>query len=464
MVSIVRRALFRIKIKLSPTLNPQGPITRENFIKQYLRLTITYVIFLTLTLEVTAQEQKSDADTTQVDSVYENWGSISPGKGFEVARTKFGTLNISAYMLARYMNQLPATDTLFTDHLDRPRTIDPRQDILWHRVMVWFQGWIYSQKLRYTANIWTVNATNQVAVAGFMTYHFHKAFKLSAGINGFPGTRSLLGSHPLWLGTDRVMADEYFRPGFTSGIWAAGELFPGFNYQGMLGDNLSELGISAAKLTRNLGYGINFWYMPTTREFGPRGSYGDWEYHEKIATRFGGAFTHHRENRFSNLDQRSPDNTAIRLSDATLFFETGALADGVTIEEADYDLLAFDAALKYKGIFLQAEYYIRKLSDFDANGALPMSDLEDTGFYVQAAAYLIPKKLELYGATSQIYGSFNNSSEYLGGMNYYPFDTRNMRINAQVINVHGSPVSSVFGYYTGGQKGTTVSVAASIFF
>jgi hypothetical protein len=74
----------------------------------------------------------------------------------------------------------------------------------------------------------------------------------------------------------------------------------------------------------------------------------------------------------------------------------------------------------------------------------------------------------LYAATSQIYGDkdagFSNASEYLVGMNFYPFKTRNHRLNLQVMDVNHSPVDSTFGYYTGGQNGTTVSTAFSIFF
>jgi hypothetical protein len=33
-----------------------------------------------------------------------------------------------------------------------------------------------------------------------------------------------------------------------------------------------------------------------------------------------------------------------------------------------------------------------------------------------------------------------------------------------VLDVNGSPVSSTFGYYVGGQTGTTVSAAFSVFF
>ena len=70
--------------------------------------------------------------------------------------------------------------------------------------------------------------------------------------------------------------------------------------------------------------------------------------------------------------------------------------------------------------------------------------------------------------TSQIYGDkdagFDNSSEYIGGANYYITRSRNYRINAQIMNVNRSPASSTFGYYVGGQNGTTVTTAASFFF
>ena len=90
----------------------------------------------------------------------------------------------------------------------------------------------------------------------------------------------------------------------------------------------------------------------------------------------------------------------------------------------DYEILAFDAGMKYKGIFLQTEIYNRWLDNFTADGLLPVDSIHDTGFYVQAAFYPVKKKLEVYGATSQIYGDkdagFADSSEYLVGMNYLP--------------------------------------------
>ena len=125
--------------------------------------------------------------------------------------------------------------------------------------------------------------------------------------------------------------------------------------------------------------------MPTTKEFGPRGAYGDWEQHEKVATRFGVSTTRSPEQPFVNSGG-GPDNTTLRLADSVNVFEAGALAPGVTVDRVDYRVLAFDAGVKYRGFFLQAEYYNRWLDNFKADGPLPVRSIHDSGFYVQAAS------------------------------------------------------------------------------
>lgn len=396
----------------------------------------------------------------------ESWGEFNPGDGFLVGRNAAGELAISAYALVRYIDQTPAEQT-FTDHLGNEHTTDGRNDLYPHRVMIFFKGWVGSPKLVYNIFVWTVNTTDQKNIFGSMGYQFSRHFSLYGGINGLPGTRSLQGSHPYWLGHDRVMADEFFRPYFTNGVWAQGEVLPGLWYNAMVGNNLSALGVKATQLDRKFSSGASVWWMPTTKEFGPRGAYGDWEQHEKVATRFGVSTTYSPEQSFADGSD-IPGNTSIRLADSLNVFETGALAPDVTVRNVDYRLFAVDAGMKYRGFFVQAELYSRRLDHFNATGTIPVQAIEDKGFYVQAAFYPIPKKLEVYAVTSQIYGDkdagFENSSEYLVGMNFYPFKSRNHRLNLQLMDVNRSPVSSTFGYYTGGQDGTTVSTALSIFF
>ena len=396
----------------------------------------------------------------------ETWGVYDPGKGFMVGKSDFGQLDISAYGMVRYMNQND-DDDVFTDHLGNERPVDARHDIFSHRIMVFLKGWMGSEKLVYNITLWTVNTTDQDAMFANIGYQFSRKFSLYAGLTGNPGSRSLNGSHPFWLAHDRVMADEFFRPFFGSGVYATGEVLPGLWYTAAVSNNNSSLGTKASQLDRKFSYGATTWWMPTTHEFGPRGAYGDWEWHEDVATRFGLSYFESPEQSFRNSGG-SPDNTTLRFADSVNVFETGALAPGVTIENVDYRVLAVDAGVKYKGVFLQAEYYQRSLDNFDATGLLPVGEVKDDGFYVQAAFFPIRQKLELYALTSQIYGDddagFGDSSEYGIGMNWYPYPTRNHRLNVQLLDVNKSPVSSTFGYYTGGQDGWTLASSFSVFF
>jgi len=388
------------------------------------------------------------------------------GSGFLVGRTSAGELKIGGYALVRFINQLPASQD-FTDHIGNVHTVDTRRDIQFHRAMVHFRGWLGNPKFRYQITIWTVQSTDQTTLYGFFGYQFNKYFNLYGGTNGIGGSRSLYGSHPFWLANDRVMADEFFRGAFTNGIWANGEPTPGLWYQLAVGNNLSNLGISAKQLNRSLATGGSMWWMPTTHEFGPNGSYDDWEWHEKAATRFGFSTAKSLEDRQEQADG-TPENTQVKIADSLNLFDTNSLADGLTVEEANVRILSVDAGVKYHGIFVQAEYFYRWLRHFSADGPVPVTQICDKGFYVQAAGYPIKKKLEVYGATSWVIGDkgagFKTSYEYLVGMNYFWFNNRNIQSNLQLMSVHSSPANSTFGFYVGGQLGPTVSVATSILF
>ena len=411
---------------------------------------------------------ESLASEKESQNVWEDsYGFYSPGKGATLFTGPGGEVSLSAYALLRYLNQMPADQT-FTDHLGNEHPVNARHDIYSHRVMVFLNGWVGDPKMIYNIVWWTVNTTDQDALFANLGYRFHKSFNLYVGINGNPGSRTMFGSHPYWLGHDRVMADEFFRPFFAQGLWANGEVAPGLWYSVMVGNSSSTLGVTANQLDRNFTTGGSIWWMPTTHEFGPRGGYGDWAMHQQVATRFGISTTYSPEERYTEIGT-DPGNTALKLADSLNLFSTGSLAPGVTVTNADYRILSVDAGVKYKGFFFQTDIYRRWLNGFKAEGgALPVEEIVDHGFYIQTAFYPVPKKIELYVATSQIYGDkdagFSDSSEYLVGMNYYPWNTRNHRLNVQLIDVNHSPVNSTFGYYTGGQDGTTVSVAMSIFF
>jgi hypothetical protein len=135
------------------------------------------------------------------------------------------------------------------------------------------------------------------------------------------------------------MADEFFRPYFSQGVFGQGILFPRLQYRWMVGNNNSNLDIPASKLDRDHSFGFAITWLPTTGEFGPRGAFGDYERHKKLATRFNLAYTFSPEERQSPVGTPA-DNTTLRLADSLNVFDTGALATGVTVEKVHYKMVS----------------------------------------------------------------------------------------------------------------------------
>ena len=274
--------------------------------------------------------------------------------------------------------------------------------------------------------------------------------------------RSMQGSWPFWASSDRQMAEDFFRGGFSSTAFLTGEPIPRVYYTAAIATNLSQLGTTASQDSREFSYSASVWTMPTTGELGPRGGLGDLEHHVKVATRFGLSAAHAREGRYAAVEQ-PPVGSWIKLSDGVNPFETGALAETVTVRELDYDEMAFDAAFKYKGFSFQGEAYVRRLSNFDATGPLPLDDVTDKGFMLQAMHMVVPRKLGLYVATGNIYDEFERDPwEVAGGASLYPFGNRSWRLNFHAIRVEKSPANSTFGFYTAGQSGWTYSLGTDI--
>jgi hypothetical protein len=391
-------------------------------------------------------------------------GEFTPAKGFDIFKSDRGSLNISVYGLFRYLNQMPGEQT-YTDHLGRTRTVKARNDINWHRSFVWLNGFFYEPKLRYTVSIWSLPTTQQTLVFGVLRYIVSKPLTLGCGIGPNLTIRSMQGSWPFWAGSDRQMAEDALRGGFSSSFFVTGSPVDRFSYTASVNTNLSQLGVTASNDTRDFAYSASVCWMPTTGEFGPRGGFGDLENHQQLATRFGASACTSRESRYAATDL-PPAATQIRLSDGVYPFETGALIEDVTVERLRYRSLAIDGGAKYRGFSVQSEYIVRKLSDFQekdpASGelkGLSLDSIVDQAVFVEAMHMVVPKKLGLYAVTSYMWDDFDRKPwEAGGGASFYPYGNRSWRINLHIIHIDKSPAGSTFGYYTAGQTGTILSL------
>lgn len=355
----------------------------------------------------------------------------------------------------RYLNTLSSNET-FTDHLGVIREVHTRNDITVNRSMFILGGYVFDKRLRYSLTVWTSAGAASIVVAGNIGWQFNKKFTLTGGYTGVPGSRSLVNTFPFFASTDRSMADNFFRPGFTQGVWANGDLGHGVNYLAFVGNGLNTLNISANKIDTKLLFSGSVWWEPFGAYGEPgkaRNMYDDYFASKKTRIRLGTSLTRSPEDRFSNLEQSNPDNTSIYNSDGVLAFSTGAFAPGVTLQKATYRMWALDGGLKRSGFAVNGQYYFRWLNHFEADGPLPVTSTFDHGFELSASHFVVPKKVIVYGRGSKVFGQFGDSSEYAGGVKWYFLPTERIWLNGELMRVNKAPYSGAFTPYTAGMNG-----------
>lgn len=372
-----------------------------------------------------------------------NWGTYKENLGFKVAETERGDLNISIYTYARYLNQRALQPT-YTNAFGVTTTLQRRQDFQLNKVQIKFLGWILSQKFRYFLYGWSSNATQgqgaQVVLAGNLNYTFNKYFAVGSGIYSLPGTRSVEGNFPFWLSVDsRLITDEYMRPSYSTGVKVSGTVAKGLVYQSMIANNLSTLGVSAAQLPNYFQTNATaLVWMPTTGEFGA--GFGDYENHQKAATRLGGHFTYSKENKQSQPGTNDPDNTQLRLSDGSIIFTPNLFGPGIAVSDAIYKMTCFDGGIKYHGYALEGEFYLHWLSNFQGPGTSVLHSNFDRGYQLQASAMAVQKTLQGYVGGSEVIGDYGRPWDFRVGVNYFPYKNRVIRWNTEFLYLYRSPV------------------------
>ena len=394
------------------------------------------------------------------------WGAYTPNFGYKVANTELGDMSVSIYSYVRYLNQKNLAPT-YTNYFGVTSTLQQRQDVQINKVQIKFLGWMLNPKLRYFLYAWSSNASQglgaQVVLAGNLSYKFNNYFTLAGGIRSLPGTRSVEGNFPFWLGVDtRLITDEFFRPSYTSGIWASGDITKTLSYQAMVGNNLSTLGVSAAQIDNafNTVSSMLQW-EPTTGEFGI--GFGDFENHQKLATRVAGHYTTSTETAQEQPGQDAFENTQIRLSDGSVIFTPNLFRPGTTVNTLRYQMVSLDGGFKYHGWAFEGEGFWRWLNDFTGPGTVGLPGRYDTGYQFQLSMMPIQKTLQLYSGGSHIFGQYGNPYDARIGMNWFPYKNKVLRWNTEALYLFRSPVGYTSVPFALGGKGmvfnTTVELA-----
>ena len=384
--------------------------------------------------------------------------SYIPNAGFLIVHGEKGEMYIRLMTYVRYLNQ-KGLDSTYVDAFGTTKTVAQREDVQLNKFFLPFSGWFLSPKFRYYLYVWSsesVPGRSRPGRGGGECQRRPQPVPDHRRRHLCPSQRALHGGPVPLLARSR-RPDDVGRvlPRFLYvRIVGEGELSTTVKYMAMIGNNLSTLGVSAAQLDNIFNTtALMVQWLPTTGEFGLFGAFGDFEHHEKLATRLGAHYTHSREDRQSQPGSNSIENSQIRLTDGSVIFTPDLFGPGITVEKVTYDMVSVDGGIKKKGFSIEAEYFWRFLGDYAGPNTTGLEDIDDHGFQIQTSAMAIPKTLQVYLGGAAIRGVYGNSSEVRAGANFFPMKERGLRLNGEWLHLNKVPVGYTAVPYPVGGNG-----------
>lgn len=330
--------------------------------------------------------------------------------------------------------------TEWTDNAGVTRPVTSRNDFEIERGRLEFSGFFIDPNLQFYLNLDGDTDDNHVLIVHdfWVNYEFSEAFNLHFGKAFVPGSRDWLNGSTRTRLVDRSMATTFFRPDRSLGIWATGEPLTNLFYRVMLANGFNTTDLEPDDVDMQFAYSGSMWVH--CGDFGQ--GYSDLEWHRRPAAQLGHSFTFASSSGRDAAGAPLSEQNFVRLSDGTRLTQVGALAPGVTVHHFDIYLYAVDAAFKYRGFSFNSEFFFRWLQSIRGNGPLPLTQMYDHGFYAESGYFLVPKRFEIIGRVSQVFGEFGDAQEYAGGFNWFLNGTHNLKITFDVTKLNQCPVSN----------------------
>lgn len=353
--------------------------------------------------------------------------------------------------------------TSYTDNAGVTIPVRNRSRFDIERARLILSGHVFDEKWKYFLQLDgdTDRGSQVVFFDYWWAYQFGEPLEILVGKTKVPGTRQwLLPAFNTRL-VDRPMASGFFRPGRTQGVWAMGKLGQSAHYETMIGNGYRTGTLTPQQVNDEFVVASTFYWDPLG-DYGPQVI--DFANVDHAVTRLGSSFVYAKQSGVDNSGSPIPESGFARLSDGTVLTSTAALAPGVTVNAYDVLLVSLDAAAKHRGWSFDAEYYLRWLENLRADGALPVSELFQHGFYVEGGYFLVPQTLDFNVRYSQVRGDFGTSSEYAAGFNFFPRQTLNVKMSFDVTWLDGAPTSVTSSDFIVGDDGTLFRVQLQAFF
>ncbi|MCC9600279.1 OprO/OprP family phosphate-selective porin [Stieleria sp. JC731] len=342
--------------------------------------------------------------------------------------------------------------TSWTDQSGTTRSVRHRNVFDIERARLVFKGYAVDERLTYFLQL--DGDTDGSHTVDFMDYwwgwQLTENFRIQMGKRKVPGSRQWIMSARRTRFADRPMANDFFRPDRTVGIFGIGTIGERCQYQLMAGDGYRNANVPNSRSDDRFAFAASS-YIDPWGDFG--GQLVDFDHSCTPLVRIGHSFVYSKQ----TSDQRGvPLSEAdfVRLSDGTRLTQTGAIGPGATVSNYDIYMYGIDAAIKYMGWSFDSEIYMRWIESLTADQPLPQSSLEQHGFYVEGGRFLIPKRLDANLRYSQVSGMFGNGLEYAVGFNWYPLSVPQVKVTFDITELDSSPLQSTPSDILVGDDGT----------
>lgn len=335
------------------------------------------------------------------------------GKGFSVTSPdeKF-KLNIGGLLMVRYM------------FADNDTAKDVSQFTL-KKGRVWFQGYAFTKDLEYRLQLAFENSgSGKMLEYAYVKYNFLKELQIAAGQSKPIFGRQNMSSVASLQMVDVAPVVKAFSPGYDLGAYATGKFFGGIvNYDMSVSNGAGQ---TTARSSNNNAFLAHLQVNP----LGFMGwGEGDNGISKKPLVTIGSAY-------YRNTLARSgtgfeTNNLGYASTSSGWLGKNAAFFNAA--EKVDIDSVNIDAAFKWMGASLQAEYFWGQ-----ADGQITDSTVRAQGYYAQAG-YMILPKLEVAMRYSYLDPNRDqaddNITEILGGVSYY-FSGHALKLQADVGNIH----------------------------
>ncbi len=312
-----------------------------------------------------------------------------------------------------------------------------------------FAGHIHTEKLSYQITVSgdTDQANQWTSYYAFVNYEVVEEFQVQAGLMDVPQGRQFLTWDSNLQLVDRSLAEEAFGLGQSIGVMAHGTLAKRLTYMAGVfngiynptgSPSLNNLDTNFAYAARVVGHLLGTGISDETDlafskdpllDIGAHAYYND-DNGDGVNSGPGG------NGLWYNIPDKIRNGRGI--GGSAYAAPTGT----------DYYGFGTDAAFRYRGFSLNAEWFIRMVDGENEwspwellTGRTGSSHAQ--GGYLQAGYFIIPKKVEVAARLGGIWDNGDdNTWEYTFGVNYYPFGTHNFKIQADFTRIDESPVTS----------------------